>query len=420
MCNKNKVRCLLLLVGSNPLPNAVAGKLLVEPGGTIFLVYSEDTASVAERLMDWFRKEFKNNGDNINLKLVEVEESNPCSIYQKVQNSLKKFSEKESVGLHYTGGTKMMSVHAYRALEHWAQDSNVAPPQYSYLDAKRLQMVFDPPESYPSVKRVYVGNKTVINFEDLLKLHDRTLAPDNRFNREALLPETAKTLAKYCNDLEGYAKCWKRWVEKQKNKIEPSNLVHLDYAVEKILNNGLKEKIKEAIIKSREILIEELGLTQSDNEISLKQSKPNCSEKNFKNWLTGKWLEHYVLDVLNNLAKELKLQECLQNIQTASRQFELDVAAMRGYQLFVFSCKTDSERKELKLALFEASIRAKQLGGDEARTALVCCAEDPEGLESEMSQTMDLGGRIKVFGRKHLAKLQEYVKEWINSQKGEE
>ena len=415
MC-KDKVKHLLLLVGSNPLPNAVAGKLLVEPGGTIALIYSENTTSVAESLQRWLKEQ------GIEAKLaVKVEESNPLSIYQNIHRYLRDtIPENESVGLNYTGGTKMMSVHAYRALERWAKNRGrgAAPPQYSYLDAKTLQMVFDPPESFPSAKRIYVGGGEIISFEALLKLHKRTI---DIANREVLLPETAKTLAKYCSEFKEFGKCWNKWISEQvkklKDKLQPYNNEYLDCAVKEI-NGESKEKVKEAIMKSLEKLKEELGLGKSDKEISLKQ--PAFKKNNFTTWLTGKWLEHYVLDVLNSLEIDLNLQERLQSIQTSGKQFELDVAAMRGYQLFGFSCKTISEREKAKLALFEASIRAKQLGGDEARAALVCYFEDPQGLEVEMSQTMDLEGRIKVFGRKHLAELREHIKEWINSQKGEE
>jgi hypothetical protein len=98
----------------------------------------------------------------------------------------------------------------------------------------------------------------------------------------------------------------------------------------------------------------------------------------------------------------------------------VDVIALRGYQLFAFSCSTDKKKPLLKLKLFEAYIRARQLGGDEARVALVCCSNDPEGLEHEMRRDVDPEGRIRVFGRKHLADLKVHIESWIRSQSGKE
>ena len=98
---------------------------------------------------------------------------------------------------------------------------------------------------------------------------------------------------------------------------------------------------------------------------------------------------------------------------------DVDVVALRGYQLFAFSCSTGSKKGLLKTKLFEAYIRARQLGGDEGRIALVCCSNDPDGLEYEMRRDVDPEGRIRVFGSKHLADLVTHVGQWIRSQSKE-
>jgi len=38
----------------------------------------------------------------------------------------------------------------------------------------------------------------------------------------------------------------------------------------------------------------------------------------------------------------------------------------------------------LKQKRLEAYVRARRLGGDEARVALVCCSDDLDGLEHDM------------------------------------
>lgn len=148
--------------------------------------------------------------------------------------------------------------------------------------------------------------------------------------------------------------------------------------------------------------------------------KQSGKPKDWMGWLKGKWLENFVLDSLVNLSQSLYLQECAQNIEITGVSFEVDVIALRGYQLFAFSCSTDTRKDQLKLKLFEAYVRARQLGGDEARVALVCCSDDPEGLEHEMRRDIDPEGRIRVFGRKHLADLATHLEQWIQSQSGEE
>ena len=144
-------------------------------------------------------------------------------------------------------------------------------------------------------------------------------------------------------------------------------------------------------MKSLEKLKEELGLGKSDKEISLKQ--PAFKKNNFTTWLTGKWLEHYVIDVLNSLEIDLNLQERLQSIQTSGKQFELYVAMrLSAFRLFR---KTISSGKS-KLALLK-TLSVLQLGGDEARAAGLLL----RGSSRFMKCKLGFRGRIKVFGRKH-------------------
>ena len=53
-----------------------------------------------------------------------------------------------------------------------------------------------------------------------------------------------------------------------------------------------------------------------------------------------------------------------------------------------------------KQKLFEAQLRAGQLGGDEARIALVCCYDYPtDQLKKELDFVIKDDAKIEVFGR---------------------
>jgi len=54
------------------------------------------------------------------------------------------------------------------------------------------------------------------------------------------------------------------------------------------------------------------------------------------------------------------------------------------------------------------------LGGDEAKTALVCCYDDPVKLEQDLSQEFMAGDKIKVFGRADLPQLKNRIKQWFD------
>jgi len=402
-----KVEHLILLVGGNPLPNAVAGKLLVKPGGTITLIHSDGTADVAKRLRAWFEKH--QVAQDVQLK--EVKEADPTSIFQGVQECLNK-AELQTVGLNYTGGTKVMSVHAYRAVEQWILKRGITAV-FSYLNARTLEMVFDPVNSQDVKQRIYVGRELQLKVDDLLALHGWTLKHNP--TQIALLPATARALAKACSNNDGFRK-WSEWIDREflpkcrrsdkedwKSKTE---LMSVSLAMP--AHSSLDEVVKE--------LRSELNMAEGD--LGLVHEAFGNEPKEFCKWLYGKWLEHHVLYILNNLSASLYLHECAQNVVPNEVEFDVDVVALRGYQLFAFSCSTDTKKGLLKLKLFEAYVRARQLGGDEARVALVCCSNNPEGLEHEMRRDVDPEGRIRVFGRKHLDKLDEHLATWIRSQIG--
>ena len=56
----------------------------------------------------------------------------------------------------------------------------------------------------------------------------------------------------------------------------------------------------------------------------------------------------------------------------AIRDFELDVVAVLGYQMLAVSCSLSSDQPALKRKAFEVLHRAKQIGGSGARTLLIC------------------------------------------------
>jgi len=101
-------------------------------------------------------------------------------------------------------------------------------------------------------------------------------------------------------------------------------------------------------------------------------------------------------------------------------KFEFDVAATRGYQLFAFSCYAGEQREKAQRKLFEACVRARQMGGDEACVALVCCADDTAVIEAAVCDALDIADdgsqpRVKVFGRADLAALPEKLDSWIRA-----
>jgi len=207
-----RVDHLLLLVGSNPLPGAVAGKLLTATGGKITLIYSHDSCALAQKLSSWFQR----TTDYSDIELFEVKETDATSVYNCVSKVLKAYEKLEKsanrtgktrVGLNYTTGTKVMSVQAYRALEDWTR-SHHRDVIFSYLDAHTLQMCFDPAPGRDVIS-FYVGQGVDISIRGLLELHNWELK-DQPIAEPVLLESAKALLAVHSSPTE--AKVWTQWL----------------------------------------------------------------------------------------------------------------------------------------------------------------------------------------------------------------
>jgi hypothetical protein len=401
---------LILLVGGNPLPNYVAARLLTKEDAKVSLIYSEDSETIADRLKEALGKDVEFTSTE------PVDESKASSIQRQVERALSQFPNAEAVGLHYTGGTKAMAVHTYRAVEAWAKSNN-RRAIFSYLDARTHKIIFDSPSD-----EVYVGDKLALTLKEMLDLHGWLLgSPEPRI--ESILPKTARTIAD-------------AYVEHGKDKDQPYQLWKQNELYAKCKDDrgewkrskDLKQ-IKlawpdEALSPIADALKEETGQhDQTELDIEAARRTTDLSEpSDFCKWLDGFWLEHRVLHALRNLPDNLHPNQAFQGVKVAVSKggFELDVVATFGYQLFGFTCGTATgkgAKAELKLKLFEGLLRARQIGGDQARTALVCVHEDPDGLQAEARQQIDPDGQIRVFGLKHLKDLENELAHWIRSQR---
>jgi len=316
-----------------------------------------------------------------------------------------------TVGLHYTGGTKAMAVHAYRAVERALAGKSPAPV-FSYLDATTFELRIDPAVH----EKVLFDVKPTIR--DLVALHGNPLKAD-RPSRDTILLPAATALAQASpNGLS----VWRNWCDKvlrsediYTGKDWRGNSRFKEVALSWPMAPELGEVVK--------ILNSELNLPHTAKELSFSAIQLPNGVKEYKQlckWLDGEWLEQYVLSQVAAVAESCHLHDYGMTLETDEKQdadfrFEFDVAAMRGYQLFGISCTTSSSKSLVKSKLFEASIRARQLGGDEARVGLVCGYADAVSLEREISQSWDAEGKIRVFGPADLPDLAEKLKDWFET-----
>jgi len=176
-------------------------------------------------------------------------------------------------------------------------------------------------------------------------------------------------------------------------------------------------------------VIEAMDALGGDPTLVAKQIGFDCLDS-CHTWFSGHWLEDLAFNALNQIADELDIRSIALDLKLKPMQgfkdpklkyFQLDVAAMVGYQLFAISCIASEEQGgNTKQHLLEAFVRARQLGGDEARTGLVCCVPNPDLLQREVEREWDAAGQIRVFGRRDLTRLADSFKQWIRTANKEE
>ncbi len=388
---------LILLVGTNPLPNYVAARLLLKPNGKIHLVCSSDTESIAGRL----ERQFARDGLQFERRPL-VDEGKPRDIYKAIHQLMAGMSG--SVGLHYTGGTKAMSVHAYRAVKDARADAVC-----SYLDAHDLEMVIDDGLGDGRDAEIPVRDAVTPKIQEVIELHEITLA--KRPEQKPLLPNLVRAIKATIESERGDQ--WREWLRVQrtatdgfsKKKGNDIKNISAPTSAEFPILHQTFQQLKAPMTATLEDWARAANFKTGKDDIP-----------KFAKWLDGEWLESFVLDCLLQIATECHLHDCAMDFKSGADKFQFDVAAMRGYQLFAISCTTSRDKDLCKSKLFEAYVRAKQMGGDEARVALVSYHADPQTLLTTfLNEWKYSKASVRVFGKDDLTDLPRNLRDWIES-----
>jgi len=415
---------LVLLVGTNPLPNYVVAKYFCSNNKNlrrIWLLYSEKTA---------FEEGTKQYAEDIEAVLKKIKpdihiEKSPlsdvskdCDITKDVKDQLLQGIDRNSkVHLNYTGGTKSMAVHVYRFLEENLNNRFSA----SYLDARNYCIVFD--NRIEKDTDDLRGN-IKISWDDLLQLHNckRTLGEtkyldclkqvekENLLQRMINMAEKGKLLEikkfyQKCNNIGLFSKpkeneaidmsCLKELIDDKLASFNPKN------------NPELFEFL--AAFPEEDRIVDENGNWLYDNfPYSGKNRSKNTNKLN--GFLSGKWLEAYVYWVIKTKKPEL---DPIINLSARTlkkntpKTFEIDILVKNGYQICGISCGTAMGKgceSQLKQKGFEVILRSRQLGGDEALAILVTILqkEDPGDKEKIRNLKQDLKDSTRTNPQKFI------------------
>lgn len=386
---------LFLLVGGNPLPNWVVARLLLRENGQIYLVHTTNTYVIAQNLATRFIEHGYKQPIYVDVK----DGTDAREIYRTVASFVKS-TRSDRVGYNYTGGTKVMAVHGYRASE--IEQSSVGPtPIFSYLDAQSMEMFFD--GAYPSVP-IGTDDSVQLTIKDLFDIHyAKGWHWEVEPNRDPIGWQAAVELAKLHRSEADY-RLWRNQLKKLQNKSNE------DLSVQKLKEwDDILKPLARAIANGSQV-------DMTLQEVCDLPMWPFTKPTQLASWLEGKWLETYVLGLLKNNKERYQINDFGQGFQVRAtgERFEVDVAATRGYQFHLFSCYSGDAKDRSKEHLFEAFMRATQIGGEEAGAVLICFIEDPLALEHDAELNWQAHRRIKVFGRRDLPDLADLLKDWFD------
>ncbi len=344
---------LVLLIGTNPLPNYVVAHcfLCINPNiQHIWLVHSEEnklqtgTDKQARNLENLLRERWEGSHQNLRYPLSRIsisDVSNANIIIRDIKTKmLKEWQNGADFHLNYTGGTKAMATHVYRRLQEFQRGNRY---QFSYIDANNFRLVVD---EYGVVRfEDCTGTETddlreivSIDFKDLIALHGF-----QRINHDKEI------------DCNAAREAYEKFLDtSSQEKMSPRE--GLDF--EAFVYLGVRDRLE----------------GRNKNTVNV-----------FHNWLIRKpnW----------------------------TTKFQLDVMILHGYHLTGISCTARSDKDSCKSRGFEIIHRTKQIGGDEAGSILITRADrnTTKNLQDEL--THDTGGQdnILVLGVDDLRKEDNYL-----------
>lgn len=435
-----KAEHLLLLAGGNTLPNAVAAPHLVQQNGAITILCTKGTEGIAKNhLLPYLNHNLAGAGVAISVFHELMDDSRQASICRTVTNALGKHPGKR-VGLHYTTGTKAMAVHAHRVVS--SENTADNKPLLSYLSARNLRLYFDMESPMGGGEEDYINmHAEKVSLEEMLNLHGGEFFRGYKPQTSVPMPEATTKLAlvQIKDDSPEYTR-WSSWSRPLANLLS-ARKSGLDY-----MDKRYKQKLEERLLPYAQISLDGLPndlVTTLRNDFSLSDNMLDLNEQvganridavqTFYEWAgTGKWLEHYTLHALKQASDNagLDMEDCCMNIEPTFKgggpfRFELDVLGIRGYRLFGFSCAAERKLNEgeerAKWKLFEAIMRARQMGGDEARIGFVTLlsAHAATELVKEAERTLQEGSKIRVFSINDIPNLQTRIANWIEAIKAE-
>ncbi|MBW1746404.1 MAG: hypothetical protein JRJ25_08915, partial [Deltaproteobacteria bacterium] len=417
--NIDNFKDLVLLVGTNPLPNFVVAEFFLKKNENIekiWLIHSEKnenyfqagTLECAKNLEKIITDRWKDKHKKLQFPLEKnplSDVSNASKITANIKNMITELKENKSFHFNYTGGTKSMSTHSYWNLERIGED---VKKSFSYLDGRNFRLILDYPDE---VIADDLRQEVNITFKELIELHGFERRNEDGTNLFANTLEIftnlieSDRLGEFYEDNGGYNR---KLFENDKGELAEKGQLKSNKKKKEKIDELKPNKIFQDIIDS---MPEEYRIF--DNNGAFKWGLAKNNFKKTLKYIDGEWLEGYIAKILedefcNNTGITFNNDwEIKKPDWPGDAYFQLDVIMVHGYQLTGISCTTAKKKSLCKSKGFEIIHRTKQIGGDEAKAVLIAFmdAKTRDAVQREL--LYDTGvtqGNICVLGINDLKK----------------
>jgi len=421
---------LILLVGTNPLPIWVAWQYLhklLEPPVAVRLVYTENTQDEVKRLHAELR-------DAVFLPDIKTSPGDPAVVRDNIRVAIEPLPpETASIHVHYTGGTKVMAVETVTGLERYREqlrgsfriDTSYLDPRGdtgpTLINQQGHRLVKDTRQTLLTDLRQIAQLNGFVTGPFVHRYYNRQGRQTRSYPKPAELIEPqmqagrkvlTEAQAKWVGILAGRNSKWDQTFPQK----EEENFIYPEHAGVFSLPEPL-QPWQQNLLPLINAMYPHCPWDIATGILSYPARSATSLQvradlEHMHRFFQGVWLEYAAYDALqqalehiakqNNARTNYKLSHGVYIRRAESehrgqrprgdniKPFELDVVAVLGYQLLVVSCSVATGEKEIKQKAMEAIIRARQLGGDEARAIVLCRAskETATNVQAEMEDEM--------------------------------
>jgi hypothetical protein len=372
---------LIVTVGSSPLP-VVVSIMHLRPS-IVHLVHTPDVVQVVRRICEHLKRKLPDCCP----KLIEVQEHRSAvGIRKRLEAEEKLRGHWAECGLNYTGGTKLMAVHTHA---FWSKNGGQAM-NASYLGGNG-RLYFDDPAIDP-VREMDLPH---LSLDELCSLH---------FGKKPHQQDDGHEDPMRC-ELAGRIRdfVYRHGHEEYRNLRKPidhGGTVDLEPLFQDMDVKGLNVNAVD---------LESFGEWFVGKDYKhMEPKEKRKAQDDSRQWLIGGWLEVWFADQLARATThddQALFDEVHQDVEVGKDpdKFQMDVVAVRGYRVFLFSCTVDHTTQLVKSKFFEAANRTDRIGGEHARAAMVCLHEHPhEVLQTVQEEHWPGYDTLRLFGEPHV------------------